>query len=212
MALPECVERSVFVQTLHVRGRIPGGGIAIVGSRTPPSRALDFAFELARAIERPVVAGLAAGIDTAAHRGALAGGMPTVAFVGYGFGATYPPENAQLERDIVSGGGAVATLRAPGEPVDDAALVARDRLQVEYSVAVVLVASELGGGAMHAMRFARELGRPRFAVTPPGGSQVEHAWSGNVRALADGAAPLAFDVSEALHTLRARIDRFSGPR
>jgi len=200
------------VQTLHVQGHIPAGGIAIVGSRTPPARAFDFAYELARAIERPVVAGLAAGIDTAAHRGALAAGMPTVAFVGYGFGATFPPENAQLERDIVRNGGAVATLRAPGEPVDDAALVARDRLQAEYSVAVVLVASELSGGAMHTMRFARELGKPSFAVTPPAASQVEYAWAGNVRALADGAVPLAFDVSEALQTLRARIDRSFNPR
>ena len=200
------------MKTLHVRGRIPDGGLAIVGSRTPPARALDFAFGLARAIGRPVVAGLAAGIDTAAHRGALAAGMPTVAFVGYGFGATYPPENEALEREIVRNGGAIATLRAPGETVDEASLVARDRLQVEYSAAVVLVASESNGGAMHTMRFARELRKPRFAVVPPDGSQGDDAWAGNVRALADGALPLAFDVSEALQTLRARIDRLTGPR
>ena len=200
------------MQTLHVRGRIPNGGVAIVGSRRPSVQALDFAYGLARGIERPVVAGLAAGIDTAAHRGALAAGTPTVAFVGYGFGTTFPPENAALEREIVRSGGAIATLRAPGEPVDDESLVARDRLQVEYSVAVVLVASEPSGGAMHTMRFARELGRPRFAVVPPDGSQGYDAWAGNVRALADGALPLAFDVSEALQTLRARIDRLAAPQ
>lgn len=190
-----------------MRGRIPDGGVAIVGSRTPPPQACDFAFALAREIDRPVVAGLAAGIDTAAHRGALAGGVPTIAFVGYGFGAVYPPENAELEDEIVRAGGAIATLCAPGETVSEASLVARDRLQVEYSVAVVLVVSESGGGAMHTMRFARELRRPRFAVMPPHETQGEDVWAGNVRALADGAQPLAFDVNEALQTIRAQIDR-----
>ncbi len=192
---------------LYVRGTIPQGGIAIVGSRTPPPEARDFAFALARGAGSPVIAGLASGIDTAAHRGALAGGNPTVAFVGYGFGQTFPPENAALEREIEQNGGAIATLRAPGECVTERSLVERDRLQVEYAVAVVLVASEAGGGAMHTMRFAREANRPRFAVQPPEPSKGQPSWAGNLRALADGAQPLPLNVSEALRILRARIDR-----
>jgi DNA processing protein len=192
---------------LFVRGSIPQGGIAIVGSRRPPPEASDFAYDLARRAGVPVISGLALGIDTAAHRGALDGGNPTVAFVGYGFGRTYPPENTGLEREIERSGGAIATLRAPGDTVTEESLIERDRLQAEYAQAIVLVISELDGGAMHTMKFARELNKPRFAVRPPEASQVQTSWAGNLRALADGAQPLPLIVSEALPILRARIDR-----
>ncbi len=153
--------------TLYVRGRLPRDGIAIVGSRTPPAQAAEFAYQLAFRLGEPIVAGLAPGIDVAAHRGALDAGMPTVAFIGYGFGATDPPEHAELEEAIVAAGGAMATLLAPGTPISEESRIESDRLQAEHSRAVVLVSTEIDGGAMHTMRFARELGRPRFAVTPP---------------------------------------------
>jgi DNA processing protein len=184
--------------TLYVRGRLPEGGIAIIGSRTPPPEAADFAYQLAARIREPVVAGLAPGIDAAAHRGALATGTPTVAFVGYGFGRTDPPEHAQLEEAIVEAGGAVATLLPPGTPVSAASRIERDRLQAEHSRAVVLVCTEIGGGAMYTMEFARELGRARFAVTPPEGTSASEAWAGNVQCIAGGAIPLPFDVDKAL--------------
>jgi DNA processing protein len=187
---------------VYVLGTIPEGGVAIVGSRTPPPEAATFAYELASRIGEPVVAGLALGIDTAAHRGAIAARLPTVAFVGYGFGCTYPPENAALEAEIVLCGGAIATLRPPRTPVSDDSLIERDRLQAEHSRAVVLVATELRGGAMHTMRFARELGRLRFAVIPPAGAERSDAWGGNVASIADGATPLPFDVRLALAMLR----------
>ena len=203
---PDLVEVCPRMRPLYVHGVIPRGGIAIVGSRTPPSEASDFAYALARGANEPVIAGLALGIDTAAHRGALAGGNPTVAFVGYGFGRTFPAENTKLEQEIERSGGAIATLLAPGEGVSEASLVERDRLQAEYADAVVLVCSESGGGAMHTMRFAREMNKRRFAVQPPESSQGQPWWAGNLRALADGAQPLPLNVSEALRILRARID------
>jgi len=187
---------------VYLRGTLPARGVAIVGSRTPPPEAAAFAYELAFRLGEPVVAGLALGVDAAAHRGALAAGVPTVAFVGYGFGCTYPPEHASLEDDIVRSGGAIATLRPPGTPVSDDALIERDRLQAEHSRAVVLVCTEIGGGAVHTMRFARELGRPRFAVAPPAGAENLAQWAGNVACIADGATPLALDVDAALRALR----------
>ena len=187
---------------MHVRGAMPAGGVAIIGSRTPPPEAAEFAYDLAFRLGEPVIAGLAPGIDAAAHRGALAAREPTVAFVGYGFGRTYPPEHAALEDAIVRGGGAIATLRPPGTPVSDAALVERDRLQAEHARAVVLVCSEIGGGAMHTMRFARELARPRYAVTPPPGESDSPEWAGNLACIADGATPLPFDLSAALTLIK----------
>lgn len=189
---------------LNVRGRLPERGVAIIGSRTPPPEAAAFAYLLAFRLNEPIIAGLARGIDAAAHRGALSAGLPTVAFVGYGFGNTYPPEHEALEEAIVTAGGAIATLRQPGTPVSDEALIERDRLQAEYARAVVLACTEIDGGAMHTMGFARELGRPRFAVVPPDASRDSPEWAGNLRCLEDGATPLEFDVEKARVALRLR--------
>jgi DNA processing protein len=185
-----------------VRGELPNGGVAIIGSRTPPREAAAFAYLLASRLRVPVIAGLALGIDAAAHRGALTAGVPTVAFVGYGFGCTYPPEHNALEDAILNAGGAIASVRPPGTSVSDEALVERDRLQAEHSRAVVLVCTEIDGGAMHTMRFAAELGRPRFAVIPPIGAENAPEWAGNRKCLEEGSTPLAFDVEKALAVLR----------
>jgi DNA processing protein len=189
---------------LHVRGSLPTRGIAIVGSRTPPAEAEAFAYELARNLGEPIVSGLAPGIDVAAHRGALSAGVPTVAFVGYGFGATDPPEHGELERAIVEGGGAVATLLPPGTPASLESSIARDRLQAEHARAVVLICSEIGGGALHSMRFAKQLGKPRFAVMPPGEMKHRPEWAGNLACIAEGATPLPFDLKAAMDLLRLR--------
>jgi len=61
----------------------------------------------------------------------------------------------------------------------------------------VLVCTEVGGGAMYTMRFARELGVARFAVTPPNDAAQPEDWAGNVACIADGATPLPFDVDKA---------------
>jgi DNA processing protein len=190
---------------LYVFGAMPHAGIAIVGSRTPPADARAFAYDLAYRLGQPVIAGLAIGVDAAAHRGALAAGVPTVAFVGHGFGCTYPPEHVELERAIVAGGGAIATLVMPGRAVSRDALIERDRLQAEYARAVVLVCSEPAGGAMHTMRFARELSRPRFAVAPPAGEHGSPAWAGNLQALLEGATPIPLDVSASVAILTAEL-------
>jgi DNA processing protein len=188
---------------LYVRGTLPIGGIAIIGSRTPPPEAAEFAYHMAFGLAEPIVSGLAPGIDAAAHCGALAAGAPTVAFVGYGFGRTEPPEHTELEQQIVEQGGAVASLLPPGTPVSAESLVARDRLQAQHARAVVLICSEIGGGAMHTMRFARELGRPRFAVAPARESADLPQWSGNRQCIEDGAMPLPFELDKALQALRA---------
>ncbi|MGA8574561.1 MAG: DNA-processing protein DprA [Candidatus Cybelea sp.] len=191
--------------TLYVRGRLPRAGVAIVGSRQPPPEAAAFAYDLAYRLREPVVAGLAPGIDAAAHRGAIDAGTSTVAFVGYGFGCTDPPEHAELEAAIVASGGAVATLLPPGTCVSEGSRIARDRLQAAHAHAVVLVCSEIDGGAMYTMRFARDLGRVRFAVEPPLAEGPAPQWDGNRACIADGALPLPFDV-------RAALKRIAGAR
>ena len=184
---------------LTVRGNLPPSGIAVVGSRKPPKPAQDFARDVARLARIPVIAGLALGIDAAAHRGALASGTPTLAYVGTGLRNVYPPEHVDLQDRILAGGGAIASERLPSATVTDWALVQRDRLQAAHARLVLLIASERNGGAMHTMRFAAELGRPRFALREEGGAEFE----GNLQALASGAIALEFDAKAAAAALTA---------
>lgn len=186
---------------LGVRGTLPAGGVAIIGTRTPPKEAQEFAREFARRLNEPIVSGLATGIDAAAHRGALDAGMPTLAYVATGLGITYPPEHRALEEEIVAHGGAIASERLPDEPVAKWALVHRDRLQAAHARAVILIASEMDGGAMVTMRFAKQLGRPRFALAAYG----DRCYTGNAQAHADGAHALPFNIDRALESVRTAL-------
>jgi len=188
---------------LCVRGTLPSDGIAIIGSRTPTAEAAAFAGELAAKCGVPVISGLALGIDAAAHTGAMDAGLPTIAYVGTGLGITYPPEHHALEDEIVTRSGAVASERLPDEPVTKSSLVHRDRLQAAHARATVLVASEIEGGAMQTMRFAKDLGRPRFVLDASGGPE----YAGNAQARGDGAIAIPFAVEAALEKIRATVAR-----
>lgn len=190
---------------LTVLGTDVRGGVAIIGSRDGNQSALTFAYELARALGEPVIAGLARGVDAAAHTGALDAGIATVAYVGTGIGVTYPAEHAALQQRIVASGGAIISERLPDEVVSRWALVRRDRLQAAHARAVVLVASDRDGGAMHTMRYARLLGRPRFVLE----DAAMQLGDGNAVARAEGAVPLPFDVARACMVMRDRASSSS---
>ena len=189
---------------LTVRGALPIGGIAIVGSRRPPREASDFAYELARRAGVPVISGLALGIDSAAHRGALAAGLQTLAYVGCGL-ARLPRANRALADEIVACGGGIASAEWPDQKTSHRALVRRDAFQAAHASAVVLIASEASGGAMHTIRFAEKLGRARFALIPQDG----RAYVGNRNALAGGAISLPWNVDQALHALNLKASHRS---
>ncbi|HTV72359.1 MAG TPA: DNA-processing protein DprA [Candidatus Acidoferrales bacterium] len=171
------------------RGRTGGEGTAIVGMRDASAPALERAFAFAARVEAPVVSGLARGIDAAAHRGALAARVPTIAYVGSGLDLTYPPEHEELQAAILAAGGAIASERLPGSPVTRWALTRRDRLQAAHARRAILVESDEAGGAMHTMRFATELQRERLACEP----RPDGRYDGNARAIRDGAQPLSWE-------------------
>ena len=140
--------------------------IAIVGSRRASLYGLRVARDLASELGRSgycVVSGLARGIDTAAHEGALAGGGTTVAVLGTGLDVVYPPENGEL-RDRISRTGALLTEFPPGQAPDKWTFPRRNRIISGLAWAVVVVESDLDGGAMITARMAGEQGRPLFAV------------------------------------------------
>jgi len=184
---------------LFMIGRAPAaGGTAIVGTRMPSEAGLRMAENLARRAPAPIVSGLARGIDAAAHRGALAAGVPTIAYIGTGLGLTYPPEHRTLQRSIVEAGGTVISERLPDEPVTQWALVRRDRLQAAHADRTVLIETETTGGAMHTLRFAAQLNRARYALEP---RTDDSRTQGNSTAIARGALSLPWEAEEALRRL-----------
>lgn len=140
--------------------------IAIVGTRnvTEYGRGLAhrFGLEFARA-GWTVVSGLARGIDTAAHRGALDGGGRTIAVTACGLDLVYPPENRDLMLEIERSG-AVLSEWAPGTPPANWHFPARNRLISGLSCAVVVVEAQPKSGALISASFAVEHGREVFAV------------------------------------------------
>ena len=140
--------------------------IAIVGTRnvTEYGRGLAhrFGVEFARA-GWTVVSGLARGIDTAAHRGALDGGGRTIAVTACGLDMVYPPENRDLMLEIERQG-AVLSEWAPGTPPASWHFPARNRLVSGLSCAVVVVEAQPKSGALISASFAGQHGRQVFAV------------------------------------------------
>lgn len=178
---------------LYVRGEIrpeDHRAVAIVGTRAPTPEGAEAARILAASLAREgvtIVSGLAEGIDTAAHLGALEAGGRTLAIVGCGLLQIGPPESACLAEEIV-GNGAVISEVAPYTRMRTALLMARNRLQSGLSRAVIVVQTRTRGGSLATARNARQQKRLLFTcVWPP---DIE-ASEGNAQLIDQGAIPLA---------------------
>ncbi|MDX2139280.1 MAG: DNA-processing protein DprA [Chloroflexota bacterium] len=161
--------------TLFVRGvwderASSGRAVAIVGTRSPSQQAeaaaQHIAFTLA-ANGYTIVSGLARGIDTQAHMGALAcSGGCTLAVLGGGVLNVYPPENMSRAKAI-SMYGALISEQMPYAESKPTYLVARNRIITGLCEAVIVIETELDGGAMHAARRALEQGRKLYTLDLP---------------------------------------------
>ena len=140
--------------------------LAIVGSRNPTTGGARNAFEFARHLGETgfcIVSGLAQGIDAAAHRGALAAGAPTVAFLGHGIDRIYPAANSELAREIAARGALVSEFplgTAPGR----ALFPQRNRLISGLSLGTLVVEAARRSGSLITARLAAEQGREVFAI------------------------------------------------
>jgi DNA processing protein len=148
---------------LMVRGTLPEmPGIAMVGTRRPTVRTRRAFEELASGLARfrfPIVSGLAAGLDGAAHRGAVAGGGTTVAVVGTGLDRVYPSFHAGLEKTILDNGGAIVSEYPPGTGPEGWHFPFRNRLIVGLSAGLVAGPHRRASGTGITVRRALEEGR-----------------------------------------------------
>lgn len=161
---------------LYYRGQLQGDakGLAIVGSRQATAYGKAVARNLARdAVARGIViiSGLARGIDTAAHQGAVDSDGVTWAFLGCGLDRIYPLENRKLAEGIIKKGALISEF-VPGAPPNAAHFPARNRLISGSSLGVVVVEAAQRSGALITVDFALEQGREVFAVPGPIFSEV----------------------------------------
>jgi len=197
---------------LYVRGAlVPGEGersVAIVGARAATPRGLTLARALARDLAEAgltVVSGLARGIDTAAHRGALEAGGRTVAILGSGLDRVYPAENEELAATIATRGGAVVSEFPLDTRPWKGNFPRRNRVIAGWGRGVVVVEAGERSGALITARVALDEGREVLAV--PGHPAAATAAGANAL-LRDGAAVVrhAGDVLDTLEIERAAPD------
>jgi DNA processing protein len=139
-------------------------GIAVVGSRNASERGLERADQVARELVRRgyiVASGLARGIDTAAHRGALDAGGRTIAVLGNGLRHAYPPENAELQAQL-GRESAVISQFFPHQRPTKWTFPLRNAVMSGLSNATVVVEATERSGARMQARLAAQHGRPVF--------------------------------------------------
>jgi DNA processing protein len=148
------------------RSALTTPAVAIVGSRAATTYALDVAYRLGRELAGRgvvVVSGLARGVDSAAHRGCLAGGGATVAVLGSGLDSIYPREHAALAGEIVNKGCLVSELWPGALPLAEH-FPLRNRIISGISMATVVVEASEKSGSLITARYALEQGRDVMAV------------------------------------------------
>ena len=173
--------------------------IAVVGSRRTTLYGQAVAKKLGADLARLgfcVVSGLARGIDTAAHEGALSVGGKTAAVLGCGLDIIYPPENFDLYRRIAETG-AVLSEFPFGRKADRQTFPMRNRVVSGICEGVVVVESDVSGGAMITARFAGEQGRLIFAV--PG--RIDQPSSAGCHHLIRDGATLFTSIDDILNEL-----------
>jgi|UniRef100_A0A7V3VUF8 DNA processing protein len=181
-----------FPPVLFVRGKIlPEDEIAIgvIGTRGATvygkTIAEDFAGEFARA-GVCVVSGMARGIDTCAHLGALKNNGRTIAVLGCGVDIVYPPENRSLLNEIVKNGAVVSEFNIQTPPLAQN-FPKRNRIIAGLSRAIVAIEAKEKSGVMNTVQWAVQQGKEIFAIP---GNILSKTSAGTNRLIKEGAIPV----------------------
>jgi DNA processing protein len=154
---------------LYIKGVLKSedsNALAMVGTRRPTPYGRTVTYRLSgdlAAAGFTIVSGMARGIDTEAHRGALAAGGRTIAVLGCGIDVVYPPENRNLEEQIIRNG-AVVTENPFGTQPESGYFPARNRIISGLSRGTVIIEASEDSGSLITSRYTLEQGRKLFAV------------------------------------------------
>jgi DNA processing protein len=175
--------------------------VAVVGSRlmTPRGKSLTekFVKELVKN-KVTIVSGLARGIDTVAHKTALDNGGRTIAVLGSGLDIIYPPENAELAKSVSENGALVSPFANGTKPIGKNFL-ARNRVIVSLSLAVLVIEGARRSGTLSTASWAANSGVEVFAI--PGSPATD--W------LLEQGASIANDPADVIQYLKANAANYS---
>jgi len=183
---------------LFVRGKLPdlSHAVTIVGTRTASNYGKEQSHYIAKELARhglPILSGLARGIDTAAHRGALTTGI-TLAVIGSGHSCLYPKENSKLAEEIANKGALISEYLPYTAPTRYT-FVKRNRLLAALGRGSLLIESPCKGGSMITMEVAQTLSRKLFALP---GSVDCPSFKGNFSLLKKNIASLIENAEDIL--------------
>ncbi|QHI68813.1 DNA-processing protein DprA [Tichowtungia aerotolerans] len=191
---------------LYVRGAFlpeDDHALGVVGSRKATHYGLNVADRMAYQLAQTgftVVSGLARGIDTAAHTGALKAKGRTIAVLGAAIDQLYPPENAELA-DAIAGSGGVVSEYPLGRQADRQTFPYRNRIISGLSMGVLVVEAGAKSGSLHTADAALEQGRSVFAV--PG--RIDHPAARGTNRLIKNGAKLVDNVGDILEEFELLI-------
>jgi DNA processing protein len=174
--------------------------IALVGSRKASEYALTQTKTFAQALghhEFTITSGLAMGIDTAAHEGAIENNSQTIAVLGTGIDTIYPKRNKHLAADILQKNNLIISEYAPGTPGEAWRFPARNRIISGLSKAVIIMEASEKSGSLITARLAMEQGRDVFAM--PG--HINNPNTLGSHQLIRQGATIAFSVAEILEEM-----------
>ncbi|HUN54830.1 MAG TPA: DNA-processing protein DprA [Smithella sp.] len=194
---------------IYVRGSLNNDDIhiAIVGSRQASTYGRYTTERISRELALKgitVVSGMARGIDSAAHRGAIAARGKTIAILGSGLDVIYPPENKKLYEDIIQNGAVISEFPL-GTPPRSSNFPARNRIISGMSYGVVIVEAGEKSGSLITARLALEQGREVFAV--PG--SIDAAGSRGTNKLIKQGAKLIENIDDILEEIMPQIEEIS---
>lgn len=205
LALPD---PPLLLYTCGQAGLLQHPSLAIVGSRNPTAQGAEnahqFAVELGRA-GLVIVSGLASGIDAAAHRGALAAPVGTVAVVGTGLDRIYPSSHRELAH-LIAETGLLLSEFALGTPPLAANFPQRNRIIAGLGLGTLVVEAAVRSGSLITARIAAEIGREVFAL--PG--SIHSPQSKGCHALIKQGAKLVEGTQDILEELHLAAPAHSG--
>lgn len=155
---------------LYVKGRFPNmdkiPSVGIVGSRRPSNYGAKMAEKIAEDLGNKgfiIISGMARGIDTCAHRGAIKSEALTIAVLGCGVDVLYPPENGAV-KDLIEQNGAVISEFAPGTAPLPSHFPVRNRIVSGLSNAILVVEGKASSGSTITANLAKDQGREVFCL------------------------------------------------
>ncbi len=198
---------------LHVLGNIKALNrdcIAIIGTRKPTEYGIAAARKLGALFAQEgyvVVSGLANGIDTAAHKGALDVNGTTIAVLAHGLDTVYPAKNKELADAICKNNGALVSEYPWGTKINQSNFIARDRIQSGLSLGVFVVETGTKSGTIHTAKFCREQKRILIVLKPPEILAGQPTTEGNTQLIKEKRADIVFENDDDIDLIKIEMKR-----